>query len=188
MSVKTLAMFGLGSVFALTAKALEGEQADGPPADGVRKIDTESPDGVLRIFSDDLEAILGDELASKARAYQPLWTGILRPDRGILGMADHAVDQDVLDLAERRGVLVDGRRVDRHGLELLAKLLPRERKIRSADDDICSLRNVARHLAEIVRTPVSLDPLPERPKPRWNPFAPRDARGRSRAAASDREN
>ncbi len=175
VSARTLSMMGLGSILSLTERIERGEQEDGPPEDGVRKV--RHVDDDLCVFSDDLSAILGEELASSARAYQPMFTGLFAKDRDMLGMDRSAIDQDVLDLASRRGVLVrDDQKVDRRGLELLGKLLTREGGMSSNADDVVRMSVAdAMGLREIVRTPVFEDPPKPRPKPRFNPFAPKQS-------------
>ena len=173
--IATLSMMGFGCLQSLVASALAAgiKLEDFYPVETPRDLIA----GKARFFCDeDLDAIVGDARARKARSYQPAWSLVLETDRAKLGLAQNAVDEEVLALCERRGVPVDfdGGMIDRKALERLGKLLDRESRFKLGEFDQIQACSVYGRITGVIRTPTLKDE-PSQPKPapvpRADPFA-----------------
>jgi hypothetical protein len=112
-----------------------------------------------------LSALLPPELVKLARAYQPMWGPILRPDHTLLGFEERVDVADVLALLERRGVMTKDDQVDRSALNLLAKLLEREQQFPRNDADLVLCETVWGKLAEMMHTSAQWEAPPTPPPP-----------------------
>ena len=160
-SIAILSMLGFGSVSSLVDKANEV----------ALRLDILPEEITPRFFcdDDDLELLLGEDGARKARDYRPAWGSVLPGDKSKLGLADDAVDEEVAALCLRRGVPtfkdpVFGDQIDRKALEQLSRLLERERRFPESEFDTVMGESIAQAMSATCKTPVPAE-APARPKP-----------------------
>jgi hypothetical protein len=151
--ISVLSMLGAGSAASLEDKA-----------EKIAMRLEDSPAGAC-VETRHLKALLPPELVKLARAYQPTWGPILRPDHEALGFEAKADVRDVLALLERRGVMVKDDQADRTAMNRLAQLLERERRFPVNDTDLVMCETVWGKLAEMMHTNVQWEAPPTPPPP-----------------------
>jgi hypothetical protein len=186
ISLKTLSMIGMGSIKSLAEQVLRGEQEDikknGPPEDGIRKIDVSDDDDVIAVWGEDIADILGKAAARKVADYQPDFAPLSELGRESLGLASWASDDEVLALLERRGVMIQNQLADRLGFVFLGHILAQECNCPKGEHDWVLWSSAMRYMSEVMRTPIIpaakkvLSPRPVREPGPWEKPLPVDER------------